>query len=296
MPSPEAQQVAAMLRAEPQVARGVSEMRAHIAGLAALAAPGPEIALEPVEAAGVPAEWIVAPGADRTRAIFYLHGGGYAVGSIATHRGLVGRLSAASGAAGLAIDYRLAPEHPFPAAVEDATAAYRWLLAQGIPPGRIAIAGDSAGGGLTLATLVALRDAGAPLPACAVTFSPWADLALEGESMDSRAELDGMVQRPGIQQMADWYLAGQDPRHPLASPIHADLRGLPPLLVQVGTHETLYDDATRVVERARAAGVAVTFEPYEELFHVFQLFAVLPEAQEAVTAAGQFIARHTGAA
>jgi acetyl esterase/lipase len=294
MPSPEAQQVVSMLRAEPLLAPDVAQIRANMEGLAALVAPGPEIALEPVEAAGIPAEWIVAPGADRSRAILYLHGGGYAVGSIATHRGLVGRLSAASGAVGLAIDYRLAPEHPFPAAVEDAVAAYRWLLAQGIAPGRIAIAGDSAGGGLTLATLVSLRDAGVPLPACAVTFSPWADLALEGESMDSRAALDAMVQRPGVQQMADWYLAGQDPRHPLASPIHADLRGLPPLLVQVGTHETLYDDATRVVERARTAGVAVTFEPYEELFHVFQLFAVLPEAQEAVTAAGQFIARHTG--
>lgn len=295
MPSPEAQQMAAMFRAAPPPLESpsVEQLRANMDAMAALGGPEPGTALEPVEAAGVPAEWIVAPGAARDRAILYLHGGGYAIGSIATHRGVVSRLSAASGSAGLALDYRLAPEHPFPAAVEDALAAYRWLLAQGIAPGRIAIAGDSAGGGLTVAALVALRDAGDPLPACAVTFSPWADLALEGASMDERDALDPMVHRPGLQQMADWYLAGQDPRHPLASPIHADLAGLPPLLVQVGTAETLYDDAVRLAVRAIEAGTAVTFEPWADLFHVFQLFAMLPEAQEAVRAAGAFIARYT---
>jgi len=295
MPSPEAQQMAAMFRAAPPPLESpsVEQLRANMDAMAALGGPEPGTALEPVEAGGVPAEWIIAPGASRDRAILYLHGGGYAIGSIATHRGVVSRLSAASGAAGLALDYRLAPEHPFPAAVEDALAAYRWLLAQGIAPGRIAIAGDSAGGGLTVAALVALRDAGDPLPACAVTFSPWADLALEGASMDARDALDPMVHRPGLQQMADWYLAGQDPRHPLASPIHADLAGLPPLLVQVGTAETLYDDAVRLAVRAIEAGTAVTFEPWADLFHVFQLFAMLPEAQEAVRAAGAFIARYT---
>ena len=295
MPSPEAQQMAAMFRSAPPPLESpsVEQLRANMDAMAALGGPEPGTALEPVEAAGVPAEWIVAPGAARDRAILYLHGGGYAIGSIATHRGVLSLLSAASGAAGLALDYRLAPEHPFPAAVEDALAAYRWLLAQGIAPGRIAIAGDSAGGGLTVATLVALRDAGDPLPACAVTFSPWADLALEGASMDARDALDPMVHRPGLQQMADWYLAGQDPRHPLASPIHADLAGLPPLLVQVGTAETLYDDAVRLAVRAIEAGTAVTFEPWADLFHVFQLFAMLPEAQEAVRAAGAFIARYT---
>jgi len=296
MPSPEAEQLAAMFRSAPPPLESpsVEQLRANMESMAALGGPEPGTALEPVEAAGVPAEWIVAPGAARDRAILYLHGGGYAIGSIATHRGVVSRLSAASGAAGLALDYRLAPEHPFPAAVEDALAAYRWLLAQGIAPGRIAIAGDSAGGGLTVAALVALRDAGDPLPACAVTFSPWADLALEGASMDARDALDPMVHRPGLQQMADWYLAGQDPRHPLASPIHADLAGLPPLLVQVGTAETLYDDAVRLAVRAIEAGTAVTFEPWADLFHVFQLFAMLPEAQEAVRQAGAFIARYTG--
>ncbi|MCL6645184.1 MAG: alpha/beta hydrolase [Dehalococcoidia bacterium] len=296
MPSPEAEQLAAMFRSAPPPLESpsVEQLRANMESMAVLGGPEPGTVSEPVEAGGVPAEWIVAPGAARDRAILYLHGGGYAIGSIATHRGVLSRLSAASASAGLALDYRLAPEHPFPAAVEDAVAAYRWLLAQGIAPGRIAIAGDSAGGGLTVAALVALRDAGDPLPACAVTFSPWADLALEGASMDERDALDPMVHRPGLQQMADWYLAGQDARHPLASPIHADLAGLPPLLVQVGTAETLYDDAVRLAVRAIEAGTAVTFEPWADLFHVFQIFAMLPEAQEAVRAAGAFIARYTG--
>ncbi|MEJ5220994.1 MAG: alpha/beta hydrolase [Tepidiforma sp.] len=296
MPSAEAQQLAAMFRAAPPPLEtpDVGQMRANMEGMAALGGAEPGTALEPADAAGVPAEWSVAPGASRTRAILYLHGGGYVIGSIATHRGLVSRLSAASGAAGFAIDYRLAPEHPFPAAVDDAVAAYRWLLGQGLEPGRIAIAGDSAGGGLTVATLLALRDAGAPLPACAVVFSPWTDLALEGASMDARDARDPMVHRPGLQQMADWYLAGQDPRQPLASPIHGDLRGLPPLLIQVGTEETLYDDAVRIAVRAVEAGVPVAFEPYPEMFHVFQIFGMLPEAHTAVKAAGAFIARHTG--
>ena len=295
MPSPEAEQLAAMFRAAPAPLESpsVEQLRANMESMAVLGGPEPGTVSEPVDAAGVPAEWITGPGASRDRAILYLHGGGYVIGSIATHRGVVSRLSAASGASGLALDYRLAPEHPFPAAVEDAVAAYRWLLGQGIAPGRIAIAGDSAGGGLTVAALVALRDAGDPLPACAVTFSPWADLALEGASMDERDAIDPMVHRPGIQQMADWYLAGQDPRHPLASPIHADLAGLPPLLIQVGTAETLYDDAVRLAIRAIEGGIAVTFEPWRDLFHVFQLFGMLPEAQQAVRAAGAFIARYT---
>lgn len=296
MPSAEAQQLAAMFRAAPPPLEtpDVTQMRANMEGMAALGGAEPGTALEPADAGGVPAEWSVAPGASRTRAILYLHGGGYVIGSIATHRGLVSRLSAASGAAGFAIDYRLAPEHPFPAAVDDAVAAYRWLLGQGTEPGRIAIAGDSAGGGLTIATLLALRDAGAPLPACAVTFSPWTDLALEGRSMDERDARDPMVHRPGLQQMAGWYLAGQDARQPLASPIHGDLRGLPPLLIQVGTEETLYDDAVRLAVRAVEAGVPTAFEPYPEMFHVFQIFGMLPEAHAAVKAAGAFIARHTG--
>ena len=159
----------------------------------------------------------------------------------------------------LLIDYRLAPEHPHPAAVDDATAAYRWLLAQGLAPGNLAISGDSAGGGLTVATLLALRDAGDPLPACAVPMSPWVDMEPVGRVVhDPVRRSIPMVSAVGLKQMADWYLAGQDQKTPLASPLHADLSGLPPLLVQVGDHEVLLDDSVRLVERAKAAGVDAT--------------------------------------
>ncbi len=245
---------------------------------------------EPVDAGGVPAEWVSAGCASADRAVLYLHGGAYSAGSPASHRGLAGRLSAAAGARVLVADYRLAPENPYPAAVEDATAAYRWLLAQGVGPARTAIAGDSAGGGLTLATLAALRDAGDPLPAAGVCISPWVDLEMRGESMTTRAKLDPMVGREGLLEAAAMYLAGADARTPLAAPLHADLRGLPPLLIQVGTSETLYDDSIRTEERARAAGVDATLQVWEEMVHVWQLFAaMLPEGQQAIEAIGEYL-------
>jgi acetyl esterase/lipase len=225
--------------------------------------------------------------------MLYLHGGGYVVGSIATHLGLAGRLSRAAAARVLLLNYRLAPEHPFPAAVEDATAAYRWLLGTGVKPGRIAIAGDSAGGGLTVATLVALRDAGEPLPAAGVCQSPWIDLEGAGESVTTKAHVDPLVHKDMLLKMASWYLAGANPRTPLAAPLYADLQGLPPLLVQVGTAEILLDDATRLADRARAAGVAVTLEPWEGMIHVWQLFAsILPEGQQAIDRIGAFVRQH----
>src|SRR5690606_5447385 len=175
-------------------------------------------------------------------------------------RNLGGRISKAANCRVLSLDYRLAPEHPFPAAVDDAVTGYRWLLDQGIRPDRIAIAGDSAGGGLAAATLVALKDRGEPMPAAGVCLSPWVDMEGTGESMTSRAALDPMVQKDGLKDMASLYLDGADPRSPLAAPLYADLSGLPPLLIQVGTAETLYDDATRLAEKAEAAGVDVTLE------------------------------------
>jgi acetyl esterase/lipase len=238
----------------------------------------------------VPAEWVVAPGADARRVILYLHGGGYTIGSINTHRELAARLSRAAAARVLVIDYRLAPEHPHPAAVDDATAAYRWLLANGVDPARIVVAGDSAGGGLTVATLVALRDAHTPLPAAGVCLSPWVDLEGSGESMTTKAAVDPMVQRDGLLKMAAAYLAGQDARTPLAAPLYANLSGLPPLLIQVGTAETLLDDSTRLAERARKAGVNVTLDPWEDMIHVFQAFATyLPEARQAIDRIGEFV-------
>jgi acetyl esterase/lipase len=256
-----------------------------------------DVKSEPVDAGGVPAEWIAAPGTDAERVIYYLHGGGYVLGSINSHRQMISRLSRASGARALAIDYRLAPEQPFPAAVEDATAAYRWLLSTGVDPARTVIAGDSAGGGLTVATLVALRDAGDPLPAAAVCLSPWVDMEAIGESMTTKAEADPGVGREVILDIAKAYLGSADPRTPLAAPLYADLKGLPPLLIQVGTAETLLDDSTRLAERARSAGVDVTLEPWDDMIHVWQSMApILPEGQQAIDRIGEFVREHTGAA
>jgi acetyl esterase/lipase len=255
------------------------------------AAPLPEgTRTSAVDAGGIPCEWIELEGAEPDRAILYLHGGGYTMGSIATHRALVARLSGASGMRALAVDYRLAPEHPFPAAVEDATAAYRWLVASGVSPERIAIGGDSAGGGLCLATLIALRDGGDPLPAAGFALSPWVDLEGTGDSARTKSAVDPMVDRESLARMGRLYLDGADPRTPLAAPLYAELAGLPRMLVQVGTAEVLLDDATRIVERARSAGVEIELDPWEDLIHVFQAFApFVPEAQQAIDRVGAFL-------
>jgi len=294
MASPELDLVVQMLRAQPPAAEvDVAERRAALERLTAGELPA-DVAAEPVSADGVPAEWVVADGADPGRAILYLHGGGYVIGSIATHRDLAARLSRATGARVLVVDYRLAPEHPHPAALEDAVRAWQWLVARGIEPRRAAIAGDSAGGGLTVATLVALRDAGAPLPAAGVCLSPWTDLACEGGSMDTHDHRDPMVRPEGLREMAAMYLGGLSARTPLASPVHADLAGLPPLLVQVGTAEVLLDDSTRLAERARAAGVEVELEVWDDMVHVWQAFAaILPEGREAVERIGAFVRART---
>lgn len=271
----------------------VEEMRQGFEQLGQKFAASASVQIDTVDANGVPAEWVIAAGVAAVRTILYLHGGGYVIGSPATHRGLAERLSKAAGARVLVIDYRLAPEHPFPAAVEDATTAYRWLLASGTEAGNIAVAGDSAGGGLTAATLVALRDAGDALPAAGICLSPWVDMEGMGASMTARAGLDPMVQKEGLLNMAALYLQGADPRSPLAAPLYANLHGLPPLLVQVGTSETLYDDATRLADRAQAAGVDVTLEPWEEMIHVWHLFAEsLPEGQKAIDRIGAFVCQH----
>ncbi len=255
-----------------------------------------DVEREPVDAGDVAAEWIAAPGAGAQPVIYYLHGGGYVIGSINTHRELISRLSRAAGARALAIDYRLAPENPFPAAVEDATSAYRWLLSTGVDPAQVVIAGDSAGGGLTVATLVALRDAGEPLPAAAVCLSPWVDMEALGESMTTNAEVDPMIQREEVLEGAKAYLGGAEPRTPLAAPLYADPSELPPLLIQVGSSETLLDDSTRLAERAKSAGVDVTLEVWDEMIHVFQFMAaMLPEGQHAINRIGEFIRQHTGA-
>jgi acetyl esterase/lipase len=253
-----------------------------------------DVRCDPIDLGGIPGEWIVAPGAEEDRVILYLHGGGYVMGSINTHRAMIARISRAAKARVLAIDYRLAPEHPFPAAVDDATTAYKWLLSQGYQPGKIIIAGDSAGGGLTFSTLVSLRESGTPLPAAAVPISPWTDLAATGASLKTRAKADPMVGDSGLAPMAQHYAGKHDVKHPLVSPLYADLKDLPPLLIHVGDAEILLDDSTRIAERAKAAGVDVTLEVWPEMVHVWHVFAkILPEGQQAIDRIGEFVLART---
>jgi acetyl esterase/lipase len=291
MPSPELQKLVEILRSRPDPANfTLEERRQGFEALAKFFPVGPEVECEPVDAGGVPAEWVTSPGVRPDKVLLHFHGGGYVLGSLHTVRQLVSRLAAATGVRGLSLDYRLAPENPFPAAVEDATAAYRWLLGTGVDSSAVALSGDSAGGGLVIAALVALRDAGDPLPAAGVCLSPWVDLEGIGESMTTKADVDPMVERDGLLELAQLYLAGADPRTPLAAPLYAELQGLPPLLIQAGTAETLLDDSTRLADRAREAGVDVTLEPWEEMVHVWHAFAsMLPEGQQAIDRVGEFL-------
>jgi acetyl esterase/lipase len=278
---------------------GSPDYPARRAAMDASAPPAPEdCTVEPTDADGLYAEWVRAPGADAKRRLLYLYGGAYLTGSPKYRHRLASDISRASGCSVLLPRYRLAPEHPFPAAIEDAMTAYRWMRGHG-PEGAsdaasLFVAGDSAGGGLTLAVLLSLRDAREPQPTAAITLSPWTDLAVTGESLVTRGEEDPTnVGRDAVVSMANDYLAGADPKHPLASPVYADLHGLPPLLMQVGDYEVLLSDTTRVAERARAAGVDVTLDIEPEAFHAYQsLAAVIPEAQAAVDRIGAFIRKH----
>jgi acetyl esterase/lipase len=242
----------------------------------------------------VPADEIEAAKGAGSRVVLYLHGGGYGVGSARSHRALGKRIAREARARVLLPDYRLAPEHVFPAAVEDAVASYRWLLDSGVAPERIAVGGDSAGAGLALALLVSLRDAGSPLPACAVLLSPFADLECRGESYATLADQDPIVSREMGLGMGRAYLGDRDPADPLASPVHASLDGLPPLLIQVGSREVVLDDA-RVIERhAREAAVHAKLDVWPGMVHVWHLFAsVLEEGRRAIEDVGAFIRQWT---
>jgi len=245
-------------------------------------------------------EWLE-PLADSTRlaparTILYLHGGGYYFCSPRSHRSLVFELATRANARTFSLDYRLAPEHRFPAALDDSLAAYRRMLAAGTPAGSIVIAGDSAGGGLALATLAALRDAGDALPAGALLLSPWTDLAATGESIRTNDGRDPMFSGPAIARGAAIYLGNTAATHPYASPLYAEMSGLPPLFVQAGSTEVLLDDARRVVEKARAAGVSVEFEIWPDMPHVWQIFApFIPEACKALDGAAGFVHQVTSA-
>ncbi len=255
-----------------------------------------DVSAEPVSANGVRAEWLSTPGASHDAAILYLHGGGYVIGSLDSHRHLVAEAGREAGCWALALDYRLAPEHPFPAAVDDALAGYRYLLGRGIRPGRITIAGDSAGGGLVVAAMVAIRDAGLPQPGCGWCISPWVDMEAVGDTMTSKAEADPTVQKAGILDMARLYLNGADPRSPLAAPLYADLAGLAPLLIQVGACETLLDDALRLAKVAGAADVYVDMQIWPEMIHVWHLFhPELSAGKKAISAGSAFVRQHRAA-
>ena len=243
-----------------------------------------------VDAGGVAAERIIPHAAPYDRHVLYLHGGGFIAGSPAVYRHLAWRIALAVGAQILSPDYRLAPEHPFPAALDDAVAAYEWLLAEGVEPHQIGLIGDSAGGGLAFSLLLRLRDAGRPLPAAVVALSPWTDLALTGASLRRNAKADPMLDVAELPRVARSYLAGVDPRHPWASPIYGDLKGLPPALIQVGSDEILHDDAARLAARLDQAGGSALLEIWPRMPHVWHLFApMLPEARRAIGHIGRFL-------
>ena len=291
MASDELQAVIELLRAQPDAEADFPTRRANMEAATA-AWPVPDgVNIEPVVVAGVPCEWVTAPTATTGRAILYVHGGAYTTGSLATHRRHVAQLSAPARTPVLNVDYRLAPEHPHPAAVEDAVTAHRWLTSTGgLAPERVVLCGDSAGGGLAVAVLVALRDAGDALPAGAALISPWTDLTFSGDSHDTRLALDPMCSRTSLTPSAEAYVGGADPAAPLISPAHADLSGLPPLLIHVGDHETLLDDSTMLAERARAVGVDVELEVAPEMIHVWHVFAgMVPESDVALAAMGAWI-------
>ena len=263
----------------------VLEARKTLSGIKHKVPPG--LAATSDRVGGVAGEWLRREGRDTKGTLLYLHGGGYFACSPQTHRPITGGF-ARRGLDVFAPDYRLAPEHPFPAAVHDAVAAYRGLLASGIPPGQIVVGGDSAGGGLTLAMLLSLRDAGDALPAAAILFSPWTDLVGTGDTLRSNARRDAMFPGEGIAQAAAPYLAGADARNPLASPLYGDLTGLPPILIHAGSYEVLLDDSRRLAERARAAGASATLATWPVVPHVWQLFP-LPEAAQSMDQAAAFL-------
>ena len=240
----------------------------------------------------VAGEWLLPTNARPDRALLYLHGGGYVAGSPRLSRYLGGALARRLRAKVFVPDYRLAPEHPFPAAVEDATAAWRWLR-ESMPAERLAIAGESAGGGLTLATLVALRDAGEPLPACGVCMSAWTDMTCTGESLRSNENSCAFMYAENVAALAKFYVAGADRAHPLASPVYADLSRLPPLLLQVSGSEVLRDDSVRIHEKALAAGTPSVLRIYEGMPHVWQIFVgLVPEARAALAEIAAFVGPH----
>jgi acetyl esterase/lipase len=253
-----------------------------------------DVVLTAADINGVPGEYSIVPGSDPSRVLMFFHGGGYCSGSIKSHRRLVTEAGRAAKMRTLAIGYRLAPEHPFPAACDDALTAWRFFRDQGIAAAQIAIGGDSAGAGLTLGLIGRLRDAREDLPACAWLISPWTDLTMSGSTLVSKAAVDPLIHKEYLNELADAYLpVGMDRKDPRVSPLYADFRNFPPILIQIGSNETLLDDATRLAARAGAADVAVILEIWPHMIHAWQLWnAHLEDGRRALSNAGAFIRTH----
>jgi acetyl esterase/lipase len=285
--------IRALLSAKPRPV-GWDERRQRLDEVGSVWPVADDVALTPVDAGGVPGEWSSVPGSDGGRVLLFFHGGGYCSGSIRSHRRLVSEAGRAAGMRTLAIGYRLAPEHPFPAAQEDALSAWRFLRREGIAAAQIAIGGDSAGGGLTIALINRLRAAGEELPACAWLLSPWTDLTLSGSTLATRDAIDPLIHKAYLEELAGAYLsAGMDRKDPRVSPLYADLEGFPPVLIQVGSAETLLADATRFAAAAGAADVAVTLEIWPQMIHAWPVWnARLEAGRRALAGAGRFIRAH----
>ena len=287
--------VRALLKSKPRPV-GWPERRKRLDEVGTVWPIADDVKLTAVDVNGIPGEYSIAPGSDGSRVLLFFHGGGYCSGSIESHRRLVTEAGRAARMRTLGVAYRLAPEHPFPAAYDDALTAWRFLRDQGIAAAYIAIGGDSAGAGLTLALISRLRDAHEEIPACAWLVSPWTDLTMSGSTLVSKAAVDPLIHKEYLNELADAYLpAGMDRKDPRVSPLYADFRNFPTMLIQIGSNETLLDDATRLAARAGAADVAVTLEVWPDMIHAWPLWnAHLEDGRRALVSAGSFIARNCG--
>jgi epsilon-lactone hydrolase len=285
--------VRALLSAKPRPV-GWAERRERIDEVGSVWPVAGDVTLESVDLGGLPGEWSIAPGSDPSRVLLFFHGGGYCSGSILSHRRMVTEAGRAAGARTLAVAYSLAPEHPFPAAYDDALAAWRFLREQGVAANRIAVGGDSAGGGLTVALINRLRDAGESGPACAWLASPWTDLTMSGETLATKDAVDPLIHKGYLEELANAYLpSGMDRRDPRVSPLYADMKGFPPTLIQVGSNETLLSDAVRFAAAAGAADVSVTLEIWPRMIHAWPLWnARLADGRAALARAGAFVREH----
>lgn len=296
MAEDEINEIRALLASRPRPASW-AERRARIEEVGAAWPVAPDILLAPAEIDGLAAEWSLAPGADPSRVLLFFHGGGYCSGSIASHRRMVTEAGRAAGARTLAVAFRLAPEHPFPAAYDDALAAWRFLRGQGVDAERVAVGGDSAGGGLSIALALRLRDMGEPLPGRLWLCSPWTDLTMSGETLATKDAVDPLIHKPYLEELASAYVpTAVDRKDPRVSPLHANLKGLPPMLIQVGSDETLLADSTRLAAAAGAANVPITLEIWPRMIHAWMMWnARLTDGRRALEHAGSFIQARLGA-